>query len=153
MMKSTRTIALAGIAVIATAITAMGCGSSVGKLKTAASDDFKCPKSQVRILNSGSIRRVEACGNRATYKWEGGEWNMLARQWISHPSELSAPQAQPVGGQPVPQAQPVVKTAPAVAPAQPAPTMVPTGTPSMPPSTPPPPSSPPPSPAPGQKAL
>jgi hypothetical protein len=113
----------------------VGCGGAhLSQLREAAAADLSCKPSKVHILNSGKTRDVEACGQRATYHWEDGDWRMIAR---------SAPPGTPVqGGGP----QPVMKSAPGVAPAQPAPVMTPTATPSQPPGTPsqPPPSSPPP---------
>ena len=58
----------------------MGCGGAhLSQLKEAAEADLQCPKSRVHILNSGKTRDVEACGQRATYHWEDGDWRMIAR--------------------------------------------------------------------------
>ena len=119
----------------------MGCGGAhLTQLKEAASADLQCPKSRVHILNTGKTRDIEACGQRATYHYEDGDWRMIARS--AAPGGAAAGAA---GG------EPVMKAAPGVAPAQPAPVMTPTSTPSQPPGTP---SQPPPSsPAPGNKQI
>jgi hypothetical protein len=150
-MTSTSLRLVAGsVAVTALAVTALtlsGCGAHVAQLKEAASADLGCPKSRVQVLNSGRTRDVEACGQRATYHWEDGDWRMIAR---------SGGPGVPVAGP-----QPVMRSAPppGVAPAQPAPVSggaqlppsQPTGTPSQPPPTP---SAPPAAPAPvGAKSL
>ena len=121
----------------------LGCGGAhLSQLKEAAEADLQCPKSRVHILNSGKTRDVEACGQRATYHWEDGDWRMIAR---------SGPAGGAPGSAGAPAGQPVMKSAPGVAPAQPAPVMTPTSTPSQPPGTP---SQPPPSaPAPGNKQI
>jgi hypothetical protein len=121
----------------------VGCGGAhLSQLREAAEADLQCPKSRVHILNSGKTRDVEACGQRATYHYEDGDWRMIARSGGA-PGQAGAPAGQPV-----------MKSAPGVAPAQPAPVMAPSspaGTPSQPPGTP---SQPPPSsPAPGGKSL
>jgi hypothetical protein len=128
-----------GCLVIATlGAVSVGCGGAhLSALREAAEADLNCPKSRVHILNSGKTRDIEACGQRATYHYEDGDWRMIAR---------SGPAGAPAGG-----GQPVMKSAPGVAPAQPAPVMTPTSTPSQPPGTP---SQPPPSsPVPGGKSL
>lgn len=129
-----RSIVVAAFAVTASA--AVGCGAHVAQLKEAASADLNCPKNRVHVLNSGKTRDVEACGQRATYHWEEGDWRMIARSGLV-----------PVSG---PQPQPVMRSGPppGVAPAQPAPVNAlppsqPTGTPSQPPPSPPVPSAPP----------
>ena len=139
MIMNTNKIAFAvGSLVIATlGAVSVGCGGAhLSQLKEAAEADLQCPKSRVHILNSGKTRDVEACGQRATYHYEDGDWRMIARS----------------GGAPAGAAgQPVMKSAPGVAPAQPAPVMTPPSTPSQPPGTP---SQPPPSaPAPGNKQI
>jgi hypothetical protein len=128
---------LAGSVVVgALALTAVGCGAHVAQLKEAAAADLNCPKNRVHVLNSGRTRDIEACGQRATYHYEDGDWRMIARSG-------AAPAA--AGPQPVMRAAP-----PGVAPAQPAPVNAPlppsspTGTPSQPPPS---------SPAPGGKQL
>jgi hypothetical protein len=137
MTSSSTPVALvrlvSSIAVSALAVTPVGC-AHVGQLKEAASADLKCPQSRVVVLNSGRTRDVEACGQRATYHYEDGDWRMVARSGLV----------------PVPGPQPVARFSPppsSAASPQPAPVMSPTGTPSQPP-----PSSPPP-PAPGSKSL
>lgn len=133
-MSSSLRLLTGSFVVAALAATAMGCGAHVGQLKEAASADLHCPKSRVQVLNSGRTRDVEACGQRATYRWEDGDWRMIARSG-------GAPAA--AGPQPVMRAAPP----PGVAPAQPAPLVspaapppsTPTGTPSQPPPSMPPP--------------
>ena len=146
MIMSKTILSVASTFVIATlGVVAVGCGGAhLSQLREAAEADLQCPKSRVHILNSGKTRDVEACGQRATYHYEDGDWRMIAR---------SGPGAPPPGGAP---GQPVMKAAPGVAPAQPSPVMTPSspaGTPSQPPGTPsqPPPSQPPP--AAGAKSL
>jgi hypothetical protein len=136
-----------GAAVIATlGAVSVGCGGAhLSQLREAAAADLNCKQSKVHILNSGKTRDVEACGQRATYHWEDGDWRMIARSG-GQPVQAGAPGA---GG------QPVMKAAPGVAPAQPAPVMAPSspaGTPSQPPGTP---SQPPPTPSspPGNKQI
>jgi hypothetical protein len=123
-----RVAALAGLALLG--VVAAGCGAHVGQLKEAASADLNCPMNRVHVLSSGKTRDVEACGQRATYHWEDGDWRMVAR---------GAPTT-------------TTGAAPAVAPAQPAPVngqpITAPGTPSMPPSSPPPPPA-----VPGNKSL
>ncbi len=128
---------LAAFAMLASlGVVASGCGRG-GALKEAASIDMNCPKNRVRVVGAGKTRDVEACGQRAVYHYEDGDWRMISR---SGPAQATQPVPQPVS--PTNRQGP----APIVAPAQPAPTTTVTGTPSMPPSSPPPP-------APGQKAL
>ena len=140
-MKTSKTITsvLSTVVIAALGVVAVGCGGAhLSQLREAAEADLQCPKSRVHILNSGKTRDVEACGQRATYHYEDGDWRMIAR---------SGPGAPPPGAG----GQPVMKAAPGVAPAQPV--MTPTSTPSQPPGTPsqPPPSQPPP--AAGGKSL
>jgi hypothetical protein len=123
------------VAVASLGFVAAGCNTAhLKQLREAASADLHCSKGDVEILTrSGKTRDVEACGQRATYRWEpaDGDWRMIGR-----------------GGAPGGGPQPVMKAAPGVAPAQPAPVMTatsqPTGTPSQPPPS---------SPAPGGKSL
>ncbi|MBX3187323.1 MAG: hypothetical protein KF819_09925 [Labilithrix sp.] len=119
---------LGGMFVLALAST--GCAHT-GLLKEAAAADLNCEPRRVHILNSGRTRDVEACGQRATYRWEGGDWHM-----VGGPS--GAPVAQPVQAQPIQRGpQPIiVQQPPPVQTAQPAPS-TPTR-PAMPPSQPPP---------------
>ncbi|MDB5212117.1 MAG: hypothetical protein JWO86_44 [Myxococcaceae bacterium] len=138
---SNKIVFAVGTLVVATlGAISVGCGGAhLSALREAAEADLNCPKSRVHILNSGKTRDVEACGQRATYHYEDGDWRMIARSGAPGPAAAGA------GG------QPVMKAAPGVAPAQPAPVMTPTSTPSQPPGTP---SQPPPSsPAPGGKSL
>jgi len=141
MTTSLRTLATRSIAVAALAVaafTAGGCGAHVGQLKEAAAADLNCSPNRVHVLNSGKTRDVEACGQSATYRWEDGDWRMIAR---------SGGRMAPVAGP-----QPVMRSAPppGVAPPQPSPVNAPlppsqpTGTPSQPPPS---------SPAPGGKSL
>ena len=135
--KGTIVLGLGALLVATLGAVSVGCGGAhLSQLREAAEADLQCPKSRVHILNSGKTRDVEACGQRATYHYEDGDWRMIARS----------------GGAPAGVAgQPVMKSAPGVAPAQPAPVMTPTSTPSQPPGTP---SQPPPSaPAPGNKQI
>ena len=130
IMSTNKTLlSVASTCVIAAlGVVAVGCGGAhLSALREAAEADLQCPKSRVHILNSGKTRDVEACGQRATYHYEDGDWRMIAR---------SGPGAPPPGAA---AGQPVMKAAPAVAPAQPAPVMSPTGTPSQPPPSQPPP--------------
>jgi hypothetical protein len=135
IMSTNKTLlSVAGVLAFATfGVLAAGCGGAhLSQLKEAAEADLNCPRSRVHILNAGKTRDIEACGQRATYHYEDGDWRMIARS------------GSPAGG-----GQPVMKSAPGVAPAQPAPVMTPTSTPSQPPGTP---SQPPPSsPAPGKQ--
>jgi len=128
LVRKARLPLLAALAVTAFAVAGMACNRSGGKLRDAASADLNCPPNQVHIIGASRTKDVTACGQRATYKFEDGDWVMVSREGVA-----------PAGGQPSVKAGP-----PGVAPAQPA--MTATGTPSMPPSSPPPP-------APGQKAL
>lgn len=112
----TRHLKACGLVIATAGVLAIGCGGGghLKQLREAASADFNCPKHQVQVLSSGKTRDVDACGNRATYKWEDGDWRRIRSE----------------GG--------VVNTgAPAVAPAQPAPQGQPmhhpAGTPSQPP--------------------
>jgi hypothetical protein len=144
MIVKTNILAAAVLGIATLGAVSVGCGGAhLSQLREAAEADLQCPKSRVHILNSGKTRDVEACGQRATYHYEDGDWRMIAR---------SGPGAPPGAG-----GQPVMKAAPGVAPAQPAPVMTPTGTSSQPPGTPsqPPPSQLPPSqpPAAGGKSL
>ena len=133
------TFAIGALSIAILGAVSVGCGGAhLSQLREAAEADLQCPKSRVHILNSGKTRDVEACGQRATYHYEDGDWRMIARSG-------AAPAGAAAGG------QPVMKSAPGVAPAQPAPVMTPTSTPSQPPGTP---SQPPPSaPAPGNKQI
>ena len=138
MIVNKLSLAIGSLVLATLGAVSVGCGGAhLTQLKEAAEADLNCPKSRVHILNSGKTRDVEACGQRATYHWEDGDWRMIAR---------SGP-----GGPPPGAGQPVMKAAPGVAPAQPV--MTPTSTPSQPPGTPsqPPPSQPPP--AAGGKSL
>jgi hypothetical protein len=139
MIMNKNLFAVGALVVATLGAVSVGCGGAhLSQLKEAASADLQCPKSRVHILNSGKTRDIEACGQRATYHYEDGDWRMIARSGA--PSGAAG-----AGG------QPVMKAAPAVAPAQPAPVMTPTSTPSQPPGTP---SQPPPSsPAPGNKQI
>ena len=138
-MTATLRVLAGSIVVAALAATAIGCGAHVAQLKEAAAADLSCPKSRVQVLNSGRTRDVEACGQRATYRWEDGDWRMIARSGGPQPAVMGGP-------------QPVMRAAPppGVAPAQSAPVTAPlppsqpTGTPSQPPPS---------SPAPGGKSL
>ena len=141
MIMNNKIVSVAAVLAFATfGVLAAGCGGAhLSQLKEAAEADLNCPGSRVHILNSGKTRDIEACGQRATYHYEDGDWRMIARS--------GSPAGGAAGG-----GQPVMKSAPA--PAQLAPVMTPTspaGTPSQPPGTP---SQPPPSsPAPGGKSL
>jgi hypothetical protein len=140
MIMKQLVLAVGVLSVATLGAVSVGCGGAhLSQLREAAEADLQCPKSRVHILNSGKTRDVEACGQRATYHYEDGDWRMIAR---------SGPGAPPPGA-----GQPVMKAAPGVAPAQPSPVMTPTSTPSQPPGTPsqPPPSQPPP--AAGGKSL
>jgi hypothetical protein len=115
------------LALTAFAVGVLACNACNGRgamLRDAASADLNCPRNEVRIIGASRTKDVSGCGQRATYKFEGGDWVMVSR-------EGAVP-----GGPP-----PVKAGPPPVAPPQPA-----TGTPSMPPSSPPPP-------APGEKSL
>ena len=90
-----------------------GCNRSGAQLRDAAAADLNCPKNRVHILGASKTKDVEACGQRATYRFQDGDWVMVSR-------EGAAPAGQP--GQAAP---------PGVAPARPV-----TGTPSAPPSSP-----------------
>ena len=128
MIMKKLALAVGVLSVATLGAVSVGCGGAhLSQLREAAEADLQCPKSRVHILNSGKTRDVEACGQRATYHYEDGDWRMIAR---------SGPGAPPPGGAP---GQPVMKAAPGVAPAQPAPVMAPTGTPSQPPPSQPPP--------------
>ena len=113
-----------------------GCNRSGAMLRDAASADLNCPKNRVHIIGASKTKDVEACGQRATYRFEDGDWVMISREGAAPAVGLGQP----------PQA--IKAGPPGVTPAQPVHTA--TGTPSMPPSSPPPPSQPP---AAGQKAL
>ena len=127
--KNLRTL-LCAVVIAGLGVVALGCNTAhLSQLRDAASQDLNCSKGRVDIITrSGKTRDVEACGQRATYRWEDGDWRMISR------SGAPAPKA---GGPPP------------VAPAQPAPAgglppSSPTGTPSQPPPS---------SPAPGGKSL
>jgi hypothetical protein len=140
MIMKKLALAVGVLSVATLGAVSVGCGGAhLSQLREAAEADLQCPKSRVHILNSGKTRDVEACGQRATYHYEDGDWRMIAR---------SGPGGPPPGAG---GGQPVMKAAPGVAPAQPV--MTPTSTPSQPPGTPsqPPPSQPPP--AAGGKSL
>jgi hypothetical protein len=120
--SSSAPIAALAIAVLIGA--GLGCNRSGAKLRDAASEDLRCPPSNIHIIGASRTKDVTGCGHSATYKFEDGEWYMVSRDGAA--VQAGQPQPQPKAGPP------------AVAPAQPAqPT---TGTPSMPPSSPPPPS-------------
>ena len=106
---------------------AIGCNSSGGQLRAAASADLHCPKNRVHIIGASKTKDVEACGQRATYRFVDGDWVMVSRDG-----------AAPAGAVPPSSVQAVP---PAVTPARTA-----AGTPSIPPSSMPPP-------APGQRVL
>jgi hypothetical protein len=125
MLRKARLPLLAALAATAFAVAGMACNRSGARLREAASADLNCPPKEVRIIGASRTKDVSGCGQRATYKFEDGDWVMVSREG-----------AVPAGGP-----QPVKAGPPSVTPAQPA-----TGTPSMPPSSPPPP-------APGQKSL
>ena len=70
----------ARVVIASLGVVAVGCGGAhLAQLKEAASADLNCSTSRVHILNSGKTRDVEACGQRATYHWEDGDWRMIAR--------------------------------------------------------------------------
>jgi len=94
---------------------AAGCGGGghLKQLREAAAADFNCPKHQVQVLSSGKTRDVNACGSRATYKWEDGDWRRIRSEGGVVNTGAPSPPAPPAP--------------PGVAPAQPA------GTPSQPP--------------------
>jgi hypothetical protein len=124
---------------------AVGC-SHTGQLREAAAADLNCPKNRVH-LRSGSRdkREVEACGQLAIYRYEDGDWRMIARGVQGGPTVTGA-------GQPIPPGT----TPPPLVTSQPAPVnQTPTGTPSQPPGTPsqPPPNMPPPAPGANQKNI
>ncbi len=111
-------ILLALAVLAALAIFALGCGARVGALKEAASADFNCPMSRIKVHSGGkSVRDVEGCGQRATYTVDDGEWRMIAR------SALQPVGAQPVVGRPAP--GPTPQAAPMPAPVRPSPTSTP----------------------------
>jgi hypothetical protein len=130
--RKARLSLLAALFVTASAVAGMACNRSGAKLRDAASADLNCPPKEVHIIGASRTKDVEACGQRATYKFEDGDWVMVSR-------EGAAPAAGAKAASPV-------KGPPSVTPAQPV-----TGTPSQPPPSPLPPSQPPP--AAGQKAL
>ena len=130
-------VATSSIIVISGA--SFGCNRSGAQLREAASADLHCPKSRIHIVGASKTKDVEACGQRATYRFEDGDWVMISREGAA-----PVPGPAQVGQSP----QPIKGGPPGVTPAQPV--MTATGTPSMPPSSPPPPSQPP---AAGQKAL
>lgn len=123
-------ILFASVVIAGLGVVAIGCNTAhLSQLKDAASQDLNCSPGRVDIITrSGKTRDVEACGQRATYRWEDGDWRMISRS----------------GGAPATRGGP-----PPIAPAQPAPAgglppSSPTGTPSQPPPG---------SPAPGGKSL
>jgi len=126
MILSSKLVLTFGAVVIATlGAVSVGCGGAhLSQLKEAASADLNCSPSRVHILNSGKTRDVEACGQRATYHWEDGDWRMIARG------------GAPAGGPP-----PVMRSSPNGGAQQPVmtPMSQPTGTPSQPPPSSPPP--------------
>jgi len=130
---------LAVLGFVSAGVLATGC-SHVGQLREAAAADLRCPKNRVHVLtNSGKTRDVEACGQNATYRYDEGEWQMIARGVVGGPSMTGAGQPVKPGASAPPTQIPVNQT--------------PTGTPSQPPGTPsqPPPNMPPP--AAGQKNI
>ena len=123
ILSSKLVLAFGALAIATLGGFSVGCGAHVGQLKEAAAADLNCSPSRVHVLNSGKTRDVEACGQRATYHYEDGDWRMVARSGV------------PAGGPP-----PVMRSSPngGAAPGQPM------GTPSQPPPS---------SPAPGGKSL
>ena len=98
MNKNTRVLRLGSpvlfLALATLGAVSVGCGGAhLSQLREAASADLNCSKSRVHILNSGKTRDVEACGQRATYHWEDGDWRMIARS--------GAPAQPGAGPQPV----------------------------------------------------
>ena len=104
-MTTNKIIPVIGTLVIAAAgVLTVGCGGGghLKQLREAASADYNCPKHQVQVLSSGKTRDVDACGNRATYKWEDGDWRRIR----SEPTTTGAPgvgaaQPAPGSGQPM----------------------------------------------------
>jgi hypothetical protein len=108
-------LVLGSVVIVALGALSFGCGH-VGALKEAAAADLNCSQSRVHIHGSGKTRDVEACGQLATYRYEDGDWRMVARG------------GAPAGGPP-----PVMRSSP------PQPAGQPMGTPSQPPPSSPPP--------------
>ena len=119
ILSSKLVLGARAVVIVALGALSLGCGHT-GALKEAAAADLNCSQSRVHVLNSGKTREVEACGQRATYQYEDGDWRMVARG------------GAPAGGPP-----PVVRSSPpqqpVMAPGQPM------GTPSQPPPSSPPP--------------
>ena len=90
-----RVVLLSGTFVIATlGAIAMGCGGAhLKQLKEAASADFNCPQHNVHILHGGKTREVDACGQRATYHWEDGDWRRISTPGA--PAQAGAPAVAP----------------------------------------------------------
>ena len=124
ILSSKLVLTIGALAVATLGGFSVGCGAHVGQLKEAAAADLGCSPGLVHVLNSGKTRDVEACGQRATYRWEDGDWRMIGRSG-----------APPAGGPP-----PVMRSSPngggqqpVMAPGQPM------GTPTQPPPSSPPP--------------
>ncbi len=65
----------------------LGC-AHLGSLKEKAGRDLDCPSSEVKILNDGKTRDVEACGKHATYHWTGAHW--MSQDKTDAPAEEKA---------------------------------------------------------------
>jgi len=124
ILSSKLVLTFGALAVASLGLVATGCNTAhLKQLRDAAAADLHCSKNDVEIITrSGKTRDVEACGQRATYRWDAddGDWRMVGRG------------GAPAGGPP-----PVMRSSPAqqpvMAPGQPM------GTPSQPPPSSPPP--------------
>jgi hypothetical protein len=72
----------------------LGC-AHVGALKEQAGRDLDCPSSQVKILNDGKTRDVEACGKHVTYHWTGAHWARQDKTDEPAAEEKAAPPETP----------------------------------------------------------
>ena len=107
ILSSKLVLAFGALAIATVGGFSVGCGGHVGQLKEAAAADLGCSPSRVHVLNSGKTRDVEACGQRATYHYEDGDWRMVARSGAPAggppPIVRSSPNGggQPASGQPM----------------------------------------------------
>ena len=118
MMTASKTLCFGALSttIVVASLFATGCGGAGGSkgvkaLREAASTDFNCPKHQVVILtSSGKTRDVDVCGQRATYRFEDGDWLRIRSEQsggggVSAPAPghtLNSPQPGPTPSQPPP---------------------------------------------------
>jgi hypothetical protein len=92
-MKRYELIAAAGLSLL------LGC-AHLSTLKEKAGHDLDCPSNQVKILNDGKTRDVEACGKHATYHWTGAHW--VAQDKTDTPAEEKAAASPAASSTPAP---------------------------------------------------